>query len=269
MIEPPLRVDANEAPHPVTDVPPRILVTNDDGLDAPGLHHLVRALAPDHDVVVAAPSSDLSGSGTGIGRYDAANPATFVRRDLDGVEAYGLAGPPGLAVMAAALGAFGRRPTLVVSGINPGINTGHSIVHSGTVGAVLTARTFGSSGVAVSLAPSQSWRWETAAAVARAAVEWILHRERRTTLNVNVPALPLEQIKGARWARIDEFGYFRVATADASQRTLQLEVSDRSSGSDPRSDTALCREGYVALTLLSAIEQEPDPSDDPADVAFT
>jgi broad specificity polyphosphatase/5'/3'-nucleotidase SurE len=139
-----------------------VLVTNDDGIGSPGLQRLATALAARYDVVVAAPSEDVSGCGTGIGRYDAAAPTRLRRTDLDGVEAYSLKGPPGLAVMAAALGAFGSLPDLVVSGINAGINTGTSIIHSGTVGAVLTARTFGLDGLAVSLGPGDRWYWDTA-----------------------------------------------------------------------------------------------------------
>lgn len=122
---------------------PRLLVTNDDGIDSPGLKALARSLADHVDVIVAAPSADMSGSGTGIGRFDIDAGVELTPVSIDDVPmAYSIDGPAGLAVTAAALGAFGRRPDLVVSGINAGINTGHSIIHSGTVGAARTARTF-------------------------------------------------------------------------------------------------------------------------------
>ena len=106
---------------------PRIVVTNDDGIDSPGLVELARAMSDLGSVVVAAPASDMSGSGTGIGRVDPGG-VELSRTDLSGLEAYTIAGPPGLAVMAVALGAFGGPADLVVSGINAGINTGQSIV---------------------------------------------------------------------------------------------------------------------------------------------
>ncbi len=243
--------------------PARLLLTNDDGIDSPGLRALAARLADQFAVVVAAPASDMSGSGTGIGRFDPR--AVPMRRvALDGVEAaYAVDGPPGLAVMAAALGAFGDEPDVVVSGINAGMNTGHSIIHSGTVGAVLTARTFGSHGVAVSLAPSDPWEWETAAAVAHSAVRWILPRTGpRLVLNVNVPGLPADEVKGIDWADMDEFGYFRVAVADLPGEKLQFEVVGERTGARG-TDTAVCLDGRVAMTLLSPLERA-EATDQPA-----
>jgi 5'-nucleotidase len=248
----------------------RVLVTNDDGIDAPGLWHLARALRDDVEVVVAAPAQDVSGAGTSIGRYDLSDRTRIRRRDLDGLEAYALEGPPGLAVMAAALGAFGAPFDLVVSGINAGMNTGTSIVHSGTVGAAITARTFGIDGVAVSLAEGDDgWAWETAAAVAGPAARWVLGRDEPTTLNVNVPDRPLDEVRGACWADVDVFGHFHVAAIDATGERLDLEVRDRRSGSDPASDSARCLAGFVTWTLLGPLGAVPPPSDvDPAAVAL-
>jgi 5'-nucleotidase len=242
----------------------RILVTNDDGIDSPGLRLLASSLAASAQVVVAAPADDVSGAGTSIGRYDLDDPTRLREvHDLDGVEAYAVDGPPGLAVMAAALGAFGRVPDVVVSGPNAGINTGTSIVHSGTVGAAITARTFGIDGIAVSLAEGDRWHWDSAVAVARAAVRWVLARAEPTTLNVNVPGRPVDRIAGARWAEIDEFGHFHVAAADTEGGVLDLEVRDRTSGSDPRTDTAICLGGEVSLTLLSPLGRVPAVDDPP------
>jgi 5'-nucleotidase len=241
---------------------PRVLVTNDDGIGSPGLQRLATALAARYDVVVAAPSEDLSGCGTGIGRYDAAAPTRLRRTDLDGVEAYALKGPPGLAVMAAALGAFGPLPDLVVSGINAGINTGTSIIHSGTVGAVLTARTFGLDGLAMSLGRGERWHWDTAVPIACSAADWVLRQEAAITLNVNVPGRPPGSLRQARWADIDRFGHFQVATADEHEGFLDLTVRDRESGRRPGSDTALCLAGHVTLTLLSPLGSADGPQED-------
>ncbi|MFP4149032.1 MAG: 5'/3'-nucleotidase SurE [Nitriliruptoraceae bacterium] len=238
----------------------RLLLTNDDGIDAPGLAVLAHALAEHHDVVVVAPASDVSGAGTSMGPLDAAEPIRLQRRDLDGLEAYALDGPPGLAVLAAALGAFGGPPEVVVSGPNAGLNTGRSIIHSGTVGAALTGRTFGSKAVAFSVAPGDRWHWETAAAAAPDILSWVLAREEATTLNVNVPAVAVDQVRGARWATIEEFGHFSLATLTEGGSALDLDVRDRSEETDPDSDTALCLAGYVTLTLLTPVAAEPAPA---------
>lgn len=245
-------------PRPSAPAPrPRVLVTNDDGIDSPGIRELSRGLAPDLDVIVAAPATDTSGSGTGIGRFDPGGGVAVEPRDLGGPPSYGIAGPPGLAVTAAALGAFGPKPDLVVSGINLGTNTGRSIVHSGTVGAVLTAQSFGIRGLAVSIEPSEPFRWATAIAVARAAARWLLRERAVLALNVNVPGV--DPVRGAKWADLDEFGHFQVATTDLSAARLQLEVTSPDTGLDPASDTALLREGYVTLTPLSPVRAAPFP----------
>src|SRR3954453_15739928 len=183
----------------------KILVTNDDGVHATGIHALATALAEDgHDVTVAAPLVDFSGSGTALGpshaeglRIDRIHLET---PGLGDVPVWGVDGPPGMCVMAAHLGAFGDRPDLIVSGINHGGNTGRSILFSGTVGAALAAANFGLRGLAVSqsLPPAGSelpWLTDTAGAYGAAAARWFLDRPRGTVLNVNVPNLPLSDIK--------------------------------------------------------------------------
>jgi broad specificity polyphosphatase/5'/3'-nucleotidase SurE len=142
------------------------------------------------------------------------------------------------------------------------------------VGAVLTARTFGSHGLAISLAYSDPWQWETAVASAVRAAEWVLaQRGRPLVLNVNVPGRPANEILGTKWAQLDEFGYFRVATADYEEQLLQFEISTgpggqvevggSEAGRDPLTDTALCHAGYVTITALTAVEPAGRPEVEP------
>src|SRR5437899_2933025 len=159
-----------------------ILLTNDDGIDAVGLHVLARALAGiGADLVVAAPAQDLSGAGAAIGPLHLTGGAELHRVELPelaGIPAYRVDGPPALAVMLARLGAVGDPPDLVVSGINPGNNTGRSVLHSGTVGAALTSLNFGGAGVSISLGTplneAGEYEWETGAHIARLLVEALL-----------------------------------------------------------------------------------------------
>jgi 5'-nucleotidase len=164
---------------------------------------------------------------------------------------------------------FGPPPDLVLSGINPGANTGRGLLQSGTVGAVLTAADLGISGSAISLhldsaardRPEER-RWETPAAVAVATVEWLRTLPRKTALNVNVPNLPLAELKGARWGRISAFGPFKTQVAGEVPGTLTVVITPRDVALKPDTDTYLVHEGWVTVTSLVT----PRPTDplDPA-----
>ena len=233
----------------------RVLITNDDGIDAPGILHLANALATDFDVTIAAPSRDWSGAGTGIGHFDPRAGIPMRRVDRGDHHAYALDGPPGLAVMAGALGAFGPPFDMVVSGINAGINTGQSVIHSGTVGAALTARTFGSHGLAVSLEPSDPWNWSSAAEIALEVARWITSETRQTTaINLNVPGVAIGDVRGLREATLDRFGYFRVAVNNESGQKLEFEMSSHSDrAAEEGSDTWLLRNHFATVTSLGLI----------------
>jgi 5'-nucleotidase len=249
-------VESETRPGDEQSRPARVLVTNDDGVESPGIARLALALAEHFAVTVAAPDRDWSGSGTGIGRFDPAAGVPMRRADIGIDEAYALDGPPGLAVLAAALGAFGDPFDVVVSGVNAGINTGQSVIHSGTVGAALTARTFGSHGVAISTPPADPWHWDTAAALAVAVTHWILASDQpATAVNVNAPARPIDEVRGLRAAELDRFGYFRVAAAGEGR--LEFEVM--SDGDEPSAgcDTALVREGWATITVLGRLVDAP------------
>jgi 5'/3'-nucleotidase len=238
----------------------RILVTNDDGVDAPGLKPLAVALDADgHDVVVVAPTTDRSGSGAAIGKLFGTEPPEIIRHEwpeLPGVLVYSLDAPPATAVLGAILGAFGDRPDLVASGINPGANTGHLVIHSGTVGAALTAAGLDTPALAVSLpwSTEQEYHWDTAARFGAAAVEWVAKPDSGVprVLNLNVPNLPLHEVKGVEEAELAPHGEVWIASADASSGDLKLEFQGRADAA-PGTDVALIRDGYVAVTPLMSV----------------
>ncbi len=258
----------------------RILVTNDDGIDSTGLHHLARAMRRHGDVVVAAPDREYSGAGAALGTLHLIQPEVH-RVHLDGIDdAWAVSGPPALCVMFARLGAFGPPFDLVVSGINPGANVGRAVYHSGTVGAALTARSGGVSGVAISQAvkdfgvEGQGWDemlehqlWESAAAVADAVVGGLAAHlpDEPVVLNVNVPNLPLEEIKGWR----------RTPLGHLPPRTMARAVLEPKLGYDgtftvkmawgepvalpSHTDGGAVMDGYVALTWLGRLDgHDPD-----------
>lgn len=239
----------------------RLALTNDDGIDAPGLHALAHeCVALGHEVLVIAPSEDMSGSAAAIGRLRPDKRVGTRRTAIPGlpdVPAYALSGPPGLAVMAACLGGMGDPPDAIVSGINAGPNTGHAVLHSGTVGAALTAATFGVSALAVSVDVSEPMFWDTARPFVGTGLELLRRSPSGTVLNLNVPAVRPGAVQGLRWATLDRFGLVRVAVTGARDRWLQMEYRETGAELDPSSDTALLLDGYATITALRGIAAIP------------
>ncbi|HKI73954.1 MAG TPA: 5'/3'-nucleotidase SurE [Pseudomonadales bacterium] len=231
----------------------RILVTNDDGIDSPGIHELARTIeSAGHEVVVVAPDHDASGTATALGRISSELPVKVSQERIAGFkgEAYAIAGPPALCVIATHLEAFGPIPDMVISGINAGLNTGRSTLHSGTVGAVLTAQNFGLRGIAVSLDSSDDWQWQAAAALTLQVLPSVMNGPPRGAVNLNVPALPLEQIKGIRWAGLAAFNSVRSSVSAVEDGFIHFELINTDYEPEETTDLATVRAGFAALTAL-------------------
>lgn len=179
----------------------RVLVSNDDGVDAPGIRFLAEALRQaGHEVTVVAPDRDRSG---------ASNSLTLdqpLRAKALGNEVYSVAGTPTDCVHLALAGMMAADPDIVLSGINNTGNLGDDVIYSGTVAAAMEGRCLGLPAIAMSLATvdHKAQHFETAA---RAAVE-ITQRlvsdplPADTILNVNVPDLPWSEVKGFEVTRL-------------------------------------------------------------------
>jgi 5'-nucleotidase len=237
----------------------RVLVTNDDGIESAGLHALAIALrGAGYDVLVVAPNRDNSGIGAAIGLVHADQHLDVDKVELpvdESIPAYAIDGPPGLCVCAGRLGAFGEPPDIVVSGVNPGCNTGRAILHSGTVGAALTAQSFGCSAMAVSVDAAQPWRFDTAARVALDVLPMLLDAPPRSVLNLNVPALEYENVLGVRWARLAAFGSVRAAVAESENGGLQFELRATGVVAPPDSDQGLVDAGFASLTTIVGVAE--------------
>jgi 5'-nucleotidase len=237
----------------------RVLVTNDDGIESAGLHVLAAALdRAGYEVTVIAPDRDCSGIGAAIGLVHADQHLDVEKVEMpgcEGIAAYAIDGPPGLCVCAGRLGAFGDPPDIVVSGVNPGCNTGRAILHSGTVGAALTAQSFGCSALAVSVDVSDEWRFDTAARVALDVLPMLLDAPARSVLNLNVPARSYDDVRGVRWARLAAFGSVRAAIAESGDRRLQFELRATGVAPPPDSDQGLVDAGFASLTTIVGVAE--------------
>ncbi|MEV1288586.1 5'/3'-nucleotidase SurE [Micromonospora sp. NPDC049679] len=261
----------------------RVLVTNDDGIAAPGVRWLAQA-AVEHglDVVVAAPASEASGMSAAMTAVTEEGRVIVERQQLRGlpdVPAYGVAASPGYIVVLASLGAFGPAPELVLSGINRGANAGHAVVHSGTVGAALTAAGRGYRAMAVSLdviSPAAAnlggavaaiaaldstdddvRHWATAAGLARQLLPALTAAPERTVLNLNVPDLPPEKVQGLRRAALASFGQVEMSIAEMGEGYLRTSIEENGARLDPGTDLAFLADGYASVTpLRSVVEAE-------------
>lgn len=184
-----------------------ILVTNDDGVHAPGLLALVQAMRKlDGKVSILAPDHNWSASG----HVKTLHRPLRVKQTLldDGTLAWASDGAPSDCVALAQLGFIPDKIDLVVSGINPNANIGHDVTYSGTVTAAMEAAIWGIPGIAVSINPSDDHTgpvdFDPAAEAARRLVLWLQDQDeipQNTILNVNVPYGPLSEMKGFRITR--------------------------------------------------------------------
>ncbi|MCU0487533.1 MAG: 5'/3'-nucleotidase SurE [Anaerolineales bacterium] len=182
-----------------------LLVTNDDGVTAPGLLALAEALEGLGKVSILAPDRNWSASGHVKTLH---RPLRVKEVELaDGRMALASDGAPSDCVALALLGLLEEPIDLVVSGINPLANLGHDVTYSGTVTAAMEAVIFGVPGVAISLDSAENHKgrldFTAAGQVARQVVSVLIEHglPKKTLLNVNVPYLPFEEIKGTRITR--------------------------------------------------------------------
>ncbi|HZQ29411.1 MAG TPA: 5'/3'-nucleotidase SurE [Acidimicrobiales bacterium] len=239
----------------------RVLVTNDDGVFAPGIAVLADALAAaGHDVTVVAPHVDWSGMGAALGPVHVDGRVRYDRVTLPelppGTTAVAVDGPPALAVVCGCLGGFGGRPDAVVAGINAGANVGHAVLHSGTVGAALTALAFGIPAMAVSLDLGHPLAFATAAGVACELLPSVGQARPPVALNVNVPNRPPDDVRGMRRAGLAPAGIVQARVVEQAGDTLQLTLPPGAAPAlAPDTDLVLLQEGWVTLTPLRGLAE--------------
>ncbi len=235
--------------------PIRILVTNDDGVEHVGLHELAVAIEQaGYDTTVVAPSYNASGVGTSLGAITSGQPIELQQKEIVGFSGnvYAFNAPPATCVLAAQLGAFGGNFDIVVSGINEGLNTGRSVLHSGTVGAALAAQNFGLRGLAVSLSQTEPGHWHSAAHSAVLLLSCLEHAAPQCAVNLNVPALPLQDLKGVRWGALAPYNAVRSQISEETKHHVKLTMVSPPHLPAADTDLGLTQYGYAAITSIHA-----------------
>ena len=238
----------------------RALVTNDDGISSEGIVTLARvAVEAGLEVVVAAPHEEASGSSASL-RATEADGRILVEEHplpgLPGVPAYGVSAAPGFIALIGTRGAFGPAPELLLSGVNRGVNTGHAILHSGTVGAAFTASTQGRPALAVSLAVAggdNGLHWETAALVAARVLPAVIADTRGVVLNVNVPNVEPASLRGIARGRLASFGAVQTNVAEVGRGYVRISVAEPQDELEEGTDAWLVAHGYASLSALHPI----------------
>ena len=233
---------------------PSILVTNDDGIDSPGLFALLAALRPLGDVTVIAPDQNR----TGVARSITMRSPLWVEEvELpDGTVAYATDGTPVDCVRMAALGFLERAPDLIVSGINVGANLGDDITYSGTVAAAFEGILLDIPALAVSVQDgTEGYDYGPAARVAALVVEQLLFHgfPQGHLLNVNCPDLPWEELRGLRVTRLGKRIYgdkVQLQETAGRRRRYFIYGDDLSYHEEAGTDFEAVAEGWVSLTPL-------------------
>jgi 5'-nucleotidase len=238
-----------------------ILVTNDDGVRAPGLAAIAQILQAIGTPVIIAPSDNQTGKGHSIVTTE-----PIFREDLtlpNGLRAIGLSATPATTVNVAIRNIVMPRPDLVVSGINRGYNLGFSAYLSGTVGAAREAAMHGIPAIAASLAEEATpqdlvFAAEEVFGAARRVKQWGLPPN--TFLNVNVPGVPAGGYKGymvttqaMQRGGLESFAEMK----HPSGGTIYWNVFDETATAPEGTDIWAVRNGYVSVTPMRLGEHDP------------
>lgn len=234
-----------------------ILVTNDDGITAPGLLALARELRAVGKITVLAPDRNWSASGHVKTLH---RPLRVKEVPLsDGTTGLASDGAPSDCVALAMLGLLPEKVDIVVSGINPNANLGHDATYSGTVTAAMEAAIWGLPGIAVSLNSPENHLglldYGPAARLARQVVEGVIHRglPKTVLLNVNVPYLPDDQIEGIKITRqgLRVYRDSLVSRQDPRGRPYYWIGGEAPTGvPEEGTDIGALANGYVSITPL-------------------
>lgn len=264
----------------------RALVTNDDGIDAAGLAVLAGAAREaGMEVVIAAPRWEASGTSAGLSVTGDGGRVQVENRELPNlaeIPAYAVAAHPAFIVLAAAQGAFGSAPDVVLSGVNDGANVGRAVLHSGTVGAALTGALHGARAIAVSLAaqpkPPHSQQhaeaqwdgfpyWESVRAVLSVMLPLTATLPGGATINVNIPNCPLDRLGGLRRVPLARVGTVQTRIEQIGGGELRRVAAPLPDNPERGTDAAVLAAGYPTVSELRPVDDvvcsalpEPLPS---------
>jgi 5'-nucleotidase len=231
--------------------PLNILLTNDDGIHAPGVWALYRALSSAHRPVVVAPERERSAVSHAITLH---KPLRAYKVSLNqGLEGWAVTGTPADCVKLAMLELLDDLPDLVISGINAGANTGVNLNYSGTVAAAKEAVLYGVPAVATSIQGGEAFDFDGAARFIARLVPKVMARPwpSGVLFNINFPSRAVDQAAGVRIARqgCDLYDEYIEKRSDPRNRSYYWQgYESQPIYARPDSDGALMEKGYITIT---------------------
>ena len=227
----------------------RILLSNDDGYQAPGLRALAAVLETVAEVVVVAPDRDRSGASNSL---TLEMPIRAHNMDDGFIR---VEGTPTDCVHLAITGLLEEEPDMVVAGINAGANMGDDVIYSGTVAAATEGRFLGYPAMAVSMASHAPRHFETGARVALQLIQRLQRKPlaAESILNVNVPDLPMEDIRGFQITRLGHRHKAEPVVRERDPRGRPIYwvgPAGPEQDAGPGTDFHALRHGYVSITPL-------------------
>ena len=231
----------------------RILLSNDDGIHSPGLAALYEAVRDLGEVIVAAPDSQMSAVGHAITISDPIKVAEITT--ASGLRGFAIGGTPADCVKLAVEALLDRPPDLVISGINLGPNAGISVIYSGTVSAATEGTILGIPSMAVSINTFKDPLWATPAKVAREMAEKIIRNglPADTLINVNVPNIPVDQLRGSKVTKMGRSQFkevFHRRTDPRGNVYYWMDGEMELAPGQTDTDVQALEENYVSVTPL-------------------
>lgn len=235
-----------------------ILVTNDDGIDSPGLWALARAVAPLGNVHVVAPTENQSAVGAGLTLRRELEWKRYEKAPVEGVEAWHVNGTPGDCVIIAMRSIISSWVDLIVSGVNTGANLGNDILASGTVGGALQGHFRDINSIAFSQAMEDPTRadafdWACPEKVCGIVTRALDDLQAPFFLNVNIPAVPYEKLQGVLVTRMGRHGFMKLAESSDTSGVIEKEVDPHlNPDTPPGTDIWAIRHNYISVSPLQA-----------------
>jgi 5'-nucleotidase len=232
--------------------PVRILVTNDDGIEAPGLWCQAEAWASVGEVMVVAPEYEQSGAGTSF-TYRRELKIKEVEPRVPGVRAYSVDGTPSDCVTVGLRRLATGRVGIVSAGVNAGANLGRGVLASGTLGAALQGHYRGLLSLCISMERGDGQMgWDTAALVVQQLAKLAIagHLPSEPLLNVNIPGVPFEKIKGWVVTQMARAHYQRLVE-ETKEGIVQRRLIVDPGAAEAGTDVWALQQNMVTITPLS------------------